>query len=230
MTDNINQQILRDGLWANNPGLVQMLGLCPLLAVSSTLVNGLTLGLATTMVLTASNGLIASTRRAIPTAVRIPVFVLLIASLVTIVEMLINAYLHDLYGVLGIFVPLIVTNCAILGRAEVFAYRAPVAQAALDGLAMGGGFTLVLVALGGFREVVSQGTLLAGADMLLGPWAQGLTVHLLPHGAGFLLAALPPGAFFALALMIAGKRLIDRRYGKPALQTGAIAGQTEEGN
>ena len=228
MKENVNRQILRDGLWANNPGLVQLLGLCPLLAVSSTLVNGLTLGLATAAVVTASNALVAATRRAIPTAVRIPVFVLLIASLVTIVEMLMNAYLHDLYGVLGIFVPLIVTNCVILARAESFAYHTPVAQATLDGLAMGGGFALVLGSLGAFREMLSQGTLLAGADILLGPWAQGLTLHLLPQGAGFLLAALPPGAFFGLALMIAGKRLIDRRYGVPAAREGGIARQTQE--
>ncbi|MFO7858290.1 MAG: electron transport complex subunit E [Ectothiorhodospiraceae bacterium] len=203
--------LARDGLWHNNPGLVQLLGLCPLLAVSNTLVNALTLGLATTAVLLGSGVVVSLIRRAARPEIRIPVFVLIIASLVTMVELVMNAFFHELYQVLGIFVPLIVTNCAILGRAEAFASRAPPGPAAVDGLMMGAGFTGVLVALGGLREVMGHGTLLRDADLLLGDGFGGLTVPVLPVDQGFLLALLPPGAFIGLGLLVAARNVIEAR-------------------
>jgi len=204
--------LLVNGLWTSNPGLVQLLGLCPLLAVSSTVVNALGLGLATTLVLFGSNLVISLVRNHVADEVRIPVFVLVIASLVTAIELVMNAYFHDLYLVLGIFIPLIVTNCIIIGRAEAFASKMPVRVAAFDGLAMGLGFTAVLVVLGGLRELVGRGTLLDGAEMMFGPAAAAWRIDVL--GAdypGFLLAVLPPGAFFGLGLLLAMKNWIDAR-------------------
>ncbi len=204
--------ILANGFWNNNPGLVQLLGLCPLLAVSGTLVNGLGLGLATTFVVLASNLAVSAMRRFVSADVRIPVFVLIIASLVTTVELVMNAYFHELYRVLGIFIPLIVTNCMIIGRAEAFASKQSLLRAAADGLAMGLGFTTVLIVLGGLREIIGRGTLLAGSEMMFGPDAASWRIELL--GAdypGFLLAVLPPGAFIGLGLLIALKNDIDRR-------------------
>ncbi len=160
--------IISDGLWTNNPGVVQLLGLCPLLAVTTNVVNGLGLGLATTLTLLASNATVSTIRRVVRPEVRIPVFVLIIASVVTVIELAMNAWLHDLYKVLGIFIPLIVTNCAIIGRAESFASRNTVDRAVVDALAMGTGFTLVLVTLGGMRELLGQGTLLSQAHMMFG--------------------------------------------------------------
>jgi electron transport complex protein RnfE len=217
-TETPYADIVKDGLWKNNAGLVQLLGLCPLLAVSNTAVNGLGLGLATTFVLVSTNVLVSVLRRYIPRDVRIPVFVLIIASLVTSVELIMNAWFHDLYRVLGIFVPLIVTNCMIIGRAEAFASRQPVHRAALDGLAVGIGFALVLFVLGLMRELLGQGTLFADAQRLFGAGASGLTLELSADRRGFLLALLPPGAFLGLALLIAGKNQLDtRRHERRAL-------------
>jgi electron transport complex protein RnfE len=204
--------IFASGFWSNNPGLVQLLGLCPLLAVSGTFINGLGMGLATTFVVLSSNLAISLIRKIVRADVRIPVFVLIIASLVTTVELVMNAWFHELYRVLGIFIPLIVTNCMIIGRAEAFASKNSLPRAAADGLAMGFGFTLVLLLLGGLREIIGRGTLLDGAQMMFGPGAATWRIDLL--GAdypGFLLAVLPPGAFIGLGLLIALKNDIDRR-------------------
>ena len=208
------KEISREGLWRNNVGLVQLLGLCPLLAVSNSLVNGLGLGLATTMVLVGSSTLISAIQSWVPREIRIPVFVLIIASLVTAVDLALNAWFHQLYRVLGIFIPLIVTNCAIIGRAEAFPSRNPVPAAALDGLMMGLGFTVVLVLLGAFREIIGQGTLLDQAHMLFGPVARDWTVQLGSDRHGLLVAMLPPGAFIGLGLMIAAKNVIDGRLAR----------------
>ena len=202
-------EVVRPGLWTNNAGLVQLLGLCPLLAVSTSLINGLGLGLATTLVLVASNLTVSMIREFVRPEIRIPVFVLVIASFVTAVELAMNAWFHELFRVLGIFIPLIVTNCAIIGRAEAFASRQPPGLAALDGLAMGVGFTGVLVTLGAARELIGQGTLFAGAHMMFGEGARAIELQLLD--GGFLLALLPPGAFIGLGLMVALKNLIDAR-------------------
>ena len=204
------KNIVVDGVWRNNPALVQLLGLCPLLAITSTLVNGLALGLATTAVLVATNMTVSIIRRALVPAARIVVFVLIIASLVTIVDLLANAYLHELHQTLGLFIPLIVTNCAILAQAEVFASRRSVGIAALGGLSTGTGFTFALIALGGLREIVGQGTLLVGLDQLLGAGFAGIQLEL-PFN-GMLIAVLPPGAFFGLAMLISlNNHLADNR-------------------
>ncbi len=210
---NEYHSIVRDGLWTNNAGLVQLLGLCPLLAISNTLITGLGLGIATILVITGSNGIISTMRSFIRPEIRIPVFVLTIASLVTVIEMLMNAYLFDLYRTLGIFVPLIVTNCAIIGRAEMFAWRNPVVPSLIDGLATGVGFAAVLVAFGSLRELIGQGSLFTGADMLFGLAFSDIEFKLLD--SGFLLAAMPPGAFIGLGLMIAAKNALDARRTEP---------------
>jgi len=212
------KDIVRDGLWSNNVGLVQLLGLCPLLAVTGTLINGLGLGLATLVTLVASNVIISLIRKLVRPEVRIPVFVLVIASVVTVIELTMSAYLYGLYKVLGIFIPLIVTNCSIIGRAEAFASRNSVGRAFTDGLSMGLGFLLVLVTLGGLREAVGQGTLLSGAHLMFGEAARGWTLTLIHNYEGFLLAILPPGAFLGLGLLIALKNLIERRAKQRAAQ------------
>lgn len=205
------QQLWRAGLWDNNPGLVQLLGLCPLLAVTGTAINGLGLGLATLLVLVLSNLAVSATRRLLTQELRIPMFVLIIASLVTVVDLLMQAWLPQLSRTLGIFIPLIVTNCTILGRAEAFASRNPVGASLIDGLAQGLGFAAVLVLLGAARELLGQGTLLADAHLLLGEWARMLEFRLLPEQSGLLLAILPPGAFIGLGLMIALRNRLLRR-------------------
>ena len=204
-------EITRNGLWTNNVALVQLLGLCPLLAVTSTVVNGLGLGIATLITLVLSNTIVSLIRGFVRSEVRLPVFVLIIASVVTIIELTMKALFYDLYLVLGIFIPLIVTNCAIIGRAEGFASRNPVGPAAFDGLMMGLGFLLVLVALGGLREIIGFGTLFAHADLMFGEGAAALKFEINPDYPGFLLAILPPGAFFGLALLIICKNWFDLR-------------------
>ena len=203
--------IIKDGLWKNNTALVQLLGLCPLLAVTTSAVNGLGLGLATMLTLVASNGCISSLRHQIPDEVRLPVFVMLIASIVTIIELSMNAWFHELYLILGIFIALIVTNCAIIGRAEAFAARNPVLPSLLDGFMMGLGFTIILVILGGMRELLGQGTLFAQADLMFGEAAKDLTITVFENYRGFLLALLPPGAFIGLGLLVALKNTIDSK-------------------
>ncbi|MFB2653121.1 electron transport complex subunit E [Shewanella seohaensis] len=205
------REIAWQGLWKNNPGLVQLLGLCPLLAVTATLTNALGLGVATMLVLVGSNILVSLVRDYVPKEIRIPVFVMIIAALVTAVQLLINAYAYGLYLSLGIFLPLIVTNCIIIGRAEAFASRNNAFSAAFDGLMMGLGFTLVLAVLGATREILGQGTLFDGADQLLGPWAKALTIQVWQVDTPFLLAMLPPGAFIVMGLLIALKNVIDKK-------------------
>lgn len=203
--------IVRDGLWTNNVAFVQLLGLCPLLAVTNTMVNGLGLGLATILTLVASNTSVSLIRRWVRPEIRVPVFVLIIASIVTMIELSMNAWFHELYKILGIFIPLIVTNCSILARAESFASKNPVPQAFLDGLVMGVGFTAVLVILGAMREALGFGTLMRQAELMFGQGAEWMTLTLFEEYRGFLLAILPPGAFIGLGLLIALKNLIDQR-------------------
>ncbi len=202
-------RLARDGIWDNNVVFAQLLALCPLLAVTGTATNGLGLGLASTFVMVASGILVATLRGIITPEVRIPVFVLIIAVLVTLVDLAMNAWMHDLHKVLGLFIPLIVTNCAILGRAESFASRNRVLPALFDGLMMGMGFTLSLVLLGAAREVLGSGTLFSGAALLLGNAMGFLELTLIPNYGGFLLAILPPGGFVLLGFIMAGKRLLD---------------------
>jgi Na+-translocating ferredoxin:NAD+ oxidoreductase subunit E len=220
------KQIALNGLWKNNPGLVQLLGLCPLLATSNSIINALGLGIATTVVLMASNATISGIRNIVPGDIRLPVFVLVIAAFVTIVDLLMHAFLYDLWKVLGIFIPLIVTNCIVFGRAESFASRNAVPAATLDGLMMGLGFSAVLVFLGTIRELLGSGTLFAGADLLLGPWASALTIEVLPNYRGMLIAVLPPGAFFGLGLLVAIKNIIDQRAEISRKQKAPAAAQT----
>ena len=218
--------IIRDGLWKNNPALVQLLGLCPLLAVTNTTINGLGLGLATILTLVASNGLVSLLRKQIPDEARLPVFVMIIASIVTIIELSMNAWFHELYLILGIFIPLIVTNCAITGRAEAFAARNPIGPSIVDGLMMGLGFTAVLVVLGATRELIGQGTILAEAHLMFGEAARNLTIVVFEDYRGFLMALLPPGAFIGLGLIVALKNVIDARQTTTQVKTiDAIAEQ-----
>lgn len=218
------KELTLQGLWKNNPGLVQLLGLCPLLAVTATVTNALGLGLATLLVLLGSNVAVSLVRNHVASEIRIPVFVLIIASLVTVVQLLMNAYTYDLYLSLGIFIPLIVTNCAIIGRAEAFASKNAVLPSAIDAIMMGLGFMLVLLILGAMREILGQGTLFDGAELLLGEWARVLRVELFQLDSQFLLALLPPGAFLAMGLLIALKNSIDNKLKqKQAVEKGSIA-------
>ena len=204
------KELIVQGLWKNNSALVQLLGMCPLLAVTSTVTNALGLGLATTLVLTLTNASISAVRRWVPSEVRIPIYVMIIAAVVSIVQMLINAYAFGLYQSLGIFIPLIVTNCIVVGRAEAVAAK-PVGLSALDGMAIGLGATGVMVTLGSMRELLGNGTLFDGADQLLGGWAKSLRIEVVHFDSPFLLAMLPPGAFIGLGLLLAVKYLIDEK-------------------
>ncbi len=199
---------LQVGLWKGNPGLVQLLGLCPLLAVTTTFVNGLGLGIATLFVLACSNVLVSATRRWIRHEIRIPIYVLIIASLVTCIELIIKAWFPSLDRSLGIFIPLIVTNCAIVARAEIFASRNAISSSLADGIGMGVGFTALLIAVGFFRELIGHGSILSDLDMLFGG---DPSPGLLLVDGGWLLAILPPGAFFSLALAVAAKNALDRK-------------------
>ncbi|AWK81423.1 electron transport complex subunit E [Photobacterium damselae] len=225
-----NTELMKNGLWYNNPTVVQLLGLCPLLAVSATVTNALGLGLATTMVLVGSNLIVSLIRNVVPSEIRIPVFVMIIAALVTCVQLLMNAYTYGLYKSLGIFIALIVTNCIIIGRAESFASKNKPLPAVLDGLWMGLGMTSALVILGAMRELLSKGTLFDGADRLLGSWASSLRIKVFHYDNGFLLAMLPPGAFFGVGLMIALKNVIDKKQQdkKNAVEQQAKAVSTSE--
>ncbi|MDB2374565.1 electron transport complex subunit E [Psychrosphaera haliotis] len=205
------KDIVRNGLWTNNPALVQLLGLCPLLAVTNTFINALGLGIATLLVLVVSNLTISLVKQWVTKEIRIPVFIMIIASFVTIIQLLMNAYTFGLYVSLGIFIPLIVTNCAIIGRAEAFASKNGPVESSLDGLMMGLGFTAILLLLGGAREVLGQGTLFDGAHLLFGEWARGMTVQIFEFEQQFLLAILPPGAFIGMGLIIALKNIIDAK-------------------
>ena len=204
-----HKTLIKNGMWDNNPALVQLLGLCPLLAVSSTVTNALGLGIATLLVLVGSNVIVSLVRSHVPNEVRIPIFVMIIAALVTCVQLLMNAYAYGLYLSLGIFIPLIVTNCIIIGRAEAFASKNDVLPAAQDGFWMGLGMTSILVILGVMREVIGNGTLFDGADLLLGSWATVLRIEIFHFESSFLLALLPPGAFIGVGLLIALKNVSD---------------------
>lgn len=208
---NEYQQLTWQGLWKNNPAIVQLLGLCPLLAVTMTVVNGLGLGLATTLVLIGSNCTVSMVRNWVPNEIRIPIFVMVIAAFVTVVQLMMNAFTFELYETLGIFIPLIVTNCAIIGRAEAYASKNPIKFAAFDGVMMGLGFTLVLVLLGAMRELLGYGTLMSGADLLMGEWASVLEIRIFEPESPFLLAILPPGAFLGMGLLIALKNVLNSR-------------------
>ncbi len=205
------RDIAYEGLWNNNTAFVQLLGLCPLLAITNTMVNSLGLGLATTLTLICSNVTVSAIRHWVRPEIRIPVFVLIIASIVTVIELSMNAWFHELYDILGIFIPLIVTNCAIIARAEAFASRNSIPHAFADGLFMGLGFTFVLLLLGTLREAIGFGTLFQQIELMFGDGAKWLTISLFENYRGYLLAILPPGAFLGLGFLIAIKNMIDRR-------------------
>ena len=219
--------LLANGLWKNNSALVQLLGLCPLLAVSSTATIALGLGLATTLVLVFTNSAVSALRRWVPHEIRIPIYVMIIASVVSTVQMLINAYAYGLYQSLGIFIPLIVTNCIVIGRAEAYAAKNPVGLSAIDGLAMGLGATCALFVLGSLREILGNGTLFNGADLLLGSWAKSLRIEVFHTDTPFLLAMLPPGAFLGLGFLLALKYVIDQKMkARQALRQNMAAATT----
>ena len=209
MISTETRDIIVNGLWKQNPGIIQLLGLCPLLAISNNVVNALSLGLATTLVMAVANVSVALVRNFIPHEIRIPVFVLIIAALVTVVQLAMNAWMHPLYLVLGVFIPLITTNCIVLARVEAFASKRSTAHSVLDGTMMGLGLTAVLVVLGGMREIFGKGTLFSGLDLALGPQAKAWVIHIVPDYQGFLLAVLPPGAFIGLGLLIALRNLTE---------------------
>jgi electron transport complex protein RnfE len=204
------REISLNGLWKNNPALVQLLGLCPLLGTSNSTVNALGLALASAMVLICSNTAVSLVRGVVNTAVRLPAFVMIIAALTTCIELLMQAYTYELYQILGIFIPLITTNCVILGRADAFAAKNDPLRAAYDGLVMGLGFAVVLVMIGALRELFGTGLLFTNMQLLFGPMAADWQVTVFPEYPGFLLAILPPGAFIVLGLLIAGKNRIDQ--------------------
>jgi electron transport complex protein RnfE len=184
------------GIWRENPTFKLVLGMCPTLAVTTSAVNGVGMGLATTFVLICSNVAISLFRKLIPDKVRIPAYIVLIASFVTVVQLCMEAYVYNLYKALGIFIPLIVVNCIILGRAEAFAGKNPVLPSLLDGLGMGLGFTLSLTVLGSVRELFGAGAIF------------GVKIF----GAGYiplLLMVLPPGAFLTLGFLLAGMNRIE---------------------
>lgn len=210
MSDSNYQEISKDGLWTKNVVLVQLLGLCPLLAVTGTVINGLGLGVATLITLVLSNGIVSLIRHWVRPEVRVPVFVLIIASVVTAIELAMNAWLFELYTVLGIFIPLIVTNCGILARAEAFASKNRLLPSLIDGFMMGLGFTLVLVTLGAMRELLGYGTLFSHSHLMFGEIARNWTVVFIDDYSGFLLAILPPGAFIGMGFIIAFKNVLDK--------------------
>ena len=203
------KEIAWNGIWKQNTALIQLLGMCPLLAMSNSVVNGVGLGLATVFVMTMSNLIVSALRSLIPYEIRIPVFILIIAALVTVTDLALNAFLHDLYVVLGIFIPLIVTNCIVLARVEAYAAKNPVIASTVDGAAMAFGLTWALALLGAIRELVGTGALFSGIEMII-PSAHAIQI-LSPDYPGFLVAILPPGAFFVLGLLIAGRNWIDAR-------------------
>lgn len=229
MSETTYAEIARNGLWKQNAGLVQLLGLCPLLAISNTAVNALSLGLATTLVMVVASGSVSLIRSFVPKEIRIAVFILIIAALVTAIQLLMNAFVHPLYLVLGIFIPLITTNCIVLARCEAFASRSRLLPSVFDALMMGIGLTLVLVVLGASREVIGKGTLFSGLDLVFGPEARAWTLHVLPEDyPGLLAAVLPPGAFIGLGLLIAAKNWTEaRRAGRqsPGVTARADVGQ-----
>ncbi len=217
---SVYKDISINGLWKQNPAAVQLLGLCPTLAVTTSAVNGLSLGLATALVMSAANGTVSPVRKLIPNEIRVPVFILVIAALVTVIDMSINAFAHPLHKVLGIFIPLIVVNCIVLARVESFAAKNEPAPSILDGFMMGLGLTLVLGLLGGIRELVGKGTLLSGLDLAFGPAAKQFVITVIPDYHGFLLAILPPGAFLGLGAIIALRNWIELKNAEKTSASG----------
>jgi electron transport complex protein RnfE len=215
--------IVRDGLWDNNGVLSMLLGMCPTMAMTTSATNGLGMGLATAVVMAASNLLVAVFRNQITQQVRIPVYILIIAAMVTLVDLSMNAWMHELYKVLGLFIPLIVSNCLPLARLEAFAAKEAVLPALVDGIFMGLGFTFALTAIGAVREIVGQGTLFADASLLLGPAFKFMELRLLPEQTGVLMMLLPPGGFLVTGLLVVVKRMIDVRAGRPIQMAGAHA-------
>lgn len=217
---NQYKEIAVNGLWKQNTGVVQLLGLCPTLAVSTSIVNGASLGLATAIVMAFSNGAVSPVRKLVPAEIRVAVFILIIASLVTVIDLTIHGFAEPLHKALGIFIPLIVVNCIVLARAESFAAKNELAPSMWDGFMMGLGLTLVLAILGGIRELIGKGTLFSGIDLALGPQAKALVMHVIPNYQGFLLAILPPGAFLGLACLIAVRNWAEQRKTRPTAQAG----------
>ena len=205
------RELTINGLWKNNPGLVQLLGLCPLMGTSNSTVNALGLGIATIIVLACSNAAVSLIRNAVTPAIRLPAFVMIIAALTTCIELLMQAYTYQLYLILGVFIPLITTNCIILGRAESFAAKNNLTSSIYDGFIMGLGFALVLVVIGMVRELLGTGALFANMQLLFGSIAQNWELVIFADYKGFLLAILPPGAFLVMGMLIAGKNIIDAK-------------------
>lgn len=228
MSDVNYKEITQKGLWSNNAALVQVLGLCPLLAVSSTVVNALGLGLATLLVLTTTNSAVSLIRNYVSDAVRLPAFVMIIASAVTCIELLMKAFTYELYQILGLFIPLIVTNCAVLGRADAFASKNKLLPSAVDGFMMGMGFLLVLVCVGAVRELLGTGHLFADMQLLFGESARSWQLNI--FGESFpnvIFALLPPGAFIVVGFLIAGKNVIDAKL---KARADALKEQTAKGS
>ena len=209
MTTPTYATLTHNGLWKNNPALVQLLGLCPLLAVSASVVNSLGLAAATLFVLISSNLCVSVVRNVVSDTIRLPVFVMIIAASVTAIELLMQAYTYELYQILGIFLPLITTNCIILGRADAFAAKNPVLPSIYDGFIMGVGFGAVLVVLGAIRELLGTGGLFANMQLLFGETARHWHVVFSADYPALLLAILPPGAFIVTGFLIAGKTAFD---------------------
>ena len=213
--------IAKDGLWENNGVLCQLLGMCPTMAMTTSATNGLGMGLATAFVMAASNLIVGALRGYITKEVRIPVYILVIAAMTTVVDLSLNAWMHELYKVLGLFIPLIVSNCLPLGRIEVFAAKEPAFPAFLDGLFMGIGFTLALTTIGAMREILGSGTLFSDASLLMGESFRFMEMRVLPADTGVLVAILPPGGFIAAGMLISMKRFLDIRAGKPIVLAGS---------
>lgn len=215
------RRIVKDGLWDNNGVLAMLLGLCPSMAMTTSATNGLGMGLATAVVMAASNLLVALFRKHITQEVRIPVYILIVAAMVTVVDLTMNAWMHELYKVLGLFIPLIVSNCLPLARLEAFASKEPVLPSLIDGIAMGVGFTIALTVIGAIREIFGSGTLFADASLLLGPSFKFMEMRLLPESTNMLVMILPPGGFLVAGLVVVGKRMLDLRAGKEIRMGGA---------
>jgi electron transport complex protein RnfE len=213
--------IVKDGLWDNNGVFGMLLGLCPTMAMTTSATNGFGMGVATAVVMAASSLLVAAFRKRISQEVRIPVFILIVAAMVTLVDLAMNAFMHELYKVLGLFIPLIVSNCLPLARLEAFAAKEPVLPSFLDGLFMGIGFTFALTAIGAVREIIGSGTLFSDASLLLGPAFKFMELRLLPADTGVLMMVLPPGGFLVTGLLVVVKRLFDLRAGKEIQMGGA---------
>lgn len=215
------RRIIKDGLWDNNGVLSMLLGLCPSMAMTTSATNGLGMGLATAVVMVASNMLVAIFRNHITQEIRIPVYILIVAAMVTAVDIVMNAWMHELYKVLGLFIPLIVSNCLPLARLEAFAAKEPVLPSLVDGLSMGLGFTIALTAIGAVREISGSGTLFADASLLLGPIFHFMEMRLLPESSNVLMMILPPGGFVVAGLLVVVKRMLDIRAGKEIQMGGA---------